>query len=384
MSSAELRSSLNSRNAKRESQDPLGRKDCELHDCEKDNSFEHLSMLESELKVFSSESVDILKLCGENQLIEEFYSQTYCDDVAKLDHQLKYSYKDRQLHMLQNVIGDGSQKTPVNMDSRGFMEFDYYSDLDPGHTKKACSKLDSEWIGVQKAEPWWRTADKELAALSPKSSGCIHSDHYWRQCLRSESYNSSRCYPGQHPSQSEQKILCVGKGCSTRGLGQLVSGDYNLSTAEVLSAETQPGSSDLSKGQLLEALCHSQTRAREAEQLAQQAYNEKEHVIKLFFRQASHLFAYRQWLQILQLEALVLQLRNKDEQNSINYSPFSPVILSKGRKLKKCRYNKPIKRKPGKGKGKINKSAVAFALGLSLAGAGLLLGWTMGWLFPAF
>ncbi|KAK4350975.1 hypothetical protein RND71_030288 [Anisodus tanguticus] len=387
MSSAELRSGLNSRNVKRESQDPSGCKDCELHDyCEIDNSYEHLSMSESELKVFSSESVDILKLCGENQLIEEFYSQTYCDDVAKLDHQLKYTYKDTQLHMLQNVVGDGSQKTPVNTDSLGFMEFDYYSDLDPVNTKKACSELDSEWIGVQKAEPWWRTADKELAASGAlKSSGCIaHSDHSWCQCLGSESYNSSRCYTGQHPSQSQQKILSVGKGCSTRGLGQLVSGDGNLSTAEVLSAKTQPGSSDLSKGQLLEALCHSQTRAREAEQLAQQAYNEKEHVIKLFFRQASHLFAYRQWVQILQLEALVLQLRSKDEQNSVNYSPFFPVILSKGRILKKCRYNKPIKRKPGKGKCKINKSAVAFPLGLSLAGAGLLLGWTMGWLFPAF
>lgn len=161
------------------------------------------------------------------------------------------------------------------------------------------------------------------------------------------------------------------------------SGDDNLSIANVLSSETQPGSSDLSKTQLLEALCYSQTRAREAEQLAQQAYNEKEHVIKLLFRQASQLFAYRQWLQILQLEALVLQLRNKDEQDSINYSNSFPVIPCKGRKLKKFRYNKPTKKKTRKGKFKINKSAVAFALGLSLAGAGLLLGWTMGWLFPA-
>ncbi|XP_060203908.1 uncharacterized protein LOC132632102 [Lycium barbarum] len=409
MSSAELRSRHSSRNAKRESRDPSGCKEFKLHEFEKDNSHELLSMVEPELKVYSSESVDILKLCGENQLIEEFYPQTYCDDVAKLDHQLKgynpsaYSYKDTPSLMLENVVGDGSQKTPVKTDAGGFMDFEYYSRLDPGDTKKACSKLDSEWIGVEKAEPWWRTADMELAASSsPRSSGRIaNSDLSWRQCLGSESYNCSQwsnqvsmtemeslptpdCYPGQHPSHSQQRILCVRKGCSTRGLGQLVSGDDNLSTANILSAETQPGSSDLSKGQLLEALCHSQTRAREAEQLAQQAYNEKEHVIKLFFRQASHLFAYRQWLQILQLEALVLQLRNKDEQNSVNYSPFFPVILNKGRKLKKCGYNKPIKRKPGKGKGKINKSAIAFALGLSLAGAGLLLGWTMGLLFPAF
>lgn len=380
MSSAQLRPGKNSRSAKRDSQDSS----------------------------FSSESVDILKLCGENQLIEEFYSQTYCDDVATLDQQIKscnpsaYSYKDMPSLMFETVVGDGSHETPVKTDAGGFLDFEYYSHLDPGDTNKVCSKLDSEWIGVEKAEPWWRTADKELAASSFPKYGCIaSSDHSWRQCLGSESYNCSQfsnqvsiaemeslvtldCYPGHHLSQNQQKILCVGKGCSTPGSGQSVSGDDNLSIANILSAERQPGSSDLSKGQLLEALCHSQTRAREAEQLAQQAYNEKEHVIKLFFRQASHLFAYRQWLQILQLEALVLQLRNKDEQdNSINYSTFFPIILSKGRKLKKFRYNKPIKRKPGKGKCKTNKSAVAFALGLSLAGAGLLLGWTMGWLFPA-
>ncbi|XP_004234979.1 uncharacterized protein [Solanum lycopersicum] len=405
MSSAQIRFNHNSRNSKRGSQDLLGGKDFELHECEKDNSHEPLSMLESELKVLSAESVHVLKLCGGNQLIEEFYSQTYCDDVEKLDHHLKgynpsaYSYKDSQLHMLQNVVGDGSQRKPINTDSGGFMELDYYMDLDPGQTKKACSELDSEWIGVQKAQPWWRTADKELAASgSPKSSECItYSEHSWREPLRSESYNCSNqvsmiekeslvtpdyC-PRQHPSQSQQKILCVGKGCLSRRSGQPVSGDDNLSIANVLSSETQPGSSDLSKTQLLEALCYSQTRAREAEQLAQQAYNEKEHVIKLLFRQASQLFAYRQWLQILQLEALVLQLRNKDEQDSINYSNSFPVIPCKGRKLKKFRYNKPTKKKTRKGKFKINKSAVAFALGLSLAGAGLLLGWTMGWLFPA-
>ncbi|CAN4085698.1 unnamed protein product [Withania somnifera] len=360
-------------------------------------------MSESELKVFNSESVDILKLCGENQLIEEFYSQTYCDNAPTLDQQIKgynpsaYIYKDAPSLMLESVVGDGSHEAPVKMDAGGFLDLEYYSHLDPGDTKEACSKLDSEWIGVEKVEPWWRTADKELAASGfPKSSGCIvNSDPSWHPCLGSESHNCSHfsnqvsvagmkslfsldCCPGHHLSQSRQKILCVGKGCSTRGSGQSLSGD-----AEVLSAKTQPGSSDLSKGQLLEALCHSQTRAREAEQLAQQAYNEKEHVIKLFFRQASHLFAYRQWLQILQLEALVLQLRNKEEQDSINYSTFFPVIPSKGRKLRKFRYNKPIKRKTGKGKCKTNRSAVAFALGLSLAGAGLLLGWTMGWLFPA-
>ncbi|XP_016433889.1 uncharacterized protein LOC107760365 isoform X2 [Nicotiana tabacum] len=407
MSSTKLGSGHNSRNAKKESHDVSSCMDSELHECEKYNSHEFISVLESELKVLSSESVDILKLCGENQLIEEFYSQTYSDDAAKLDQQLKgynsssYSYKDRPLDMFQSVVGDGSQKTPVKTDTVGFMDFNYYNRcFDPGHTEKACSELDSQWTGIEKAEPWWRAADKELAASgSLESAGCIgNSVLSWPQFLEGESYNCSQCcgqvsvtekefldardcYSGQRPSQSQYKRLCVGKGCSTHGSRQTESDD-NLSTAKVPSDETQPRSSDLNKAQLLEALCHSQTRAREAEQLAQQAYNEKEHVIKLFFRQASHLFAYRQWLQILQLEALCLQLRNKDEQNSTNFSPFLPLVPIKGRKLKKCRC-KPIKRKPAKDKCKINMSAVAFALGLSLAGAGLLLGWTMGWLFPA-
>lgn len=242
MYSAKLRPDHNSGNAKRGSQDLLGGKDFELNECEKDNLHEPLSILESELKVLSAESVHVLKLCGGNQLIEEFYSQTYCGDVAKLNHHHKgynpsaYNYKDSQLHMLGDVVGDGSQGTAANTDSEGFMEFDYYIDPDPGQTKKACSELDSEWIGVEKAEPWWRTADKELAASgSPKSSGCIaYSDHSWRQCLGRESDNCSNqvsmsekeslvtsdCCSGRHPSQSQQKILCVGKGCLTRRSGQ--------------------------------------------------------------------------------------------------------------------------------------------------------------------
>lgn len=40
------------------------------------------------------------------------------------------------------------------------------------------------------------------------------------------------------------------------------------------------------------------------------------------------------------------------------------------------------KRKHGRQRNEIRKCAVAFAVGLGLASAGLLLGWTMGWLFP--
>lgn len=112
---------------------------------------------------------------------------------------------------------------------------------------------------------------------------------------------------------------------------------------------------ELSKAELLEALCHSQTRAREAEKAAEKANNEKEDMMTHFLKQASQLFAYKQWLHILQLEAT----RNSKYQQRV------------GKRKKK---GGPSRYKKGKCFG-------SFLLGLSLGGAGLLLGWTLGWLF---
>ncbi|KAI4307092.1 hypothetical protein L6164_030316 [Bauhinia variegata] len=131
--------------------------------------------------------------------------------------------------------------------------------------------------------------------------------------------------------------------------------------------------------ELLEALCHSQTRAREAEKAAQQAYNEKEHILGLFFRQASQLFAYKQWLQLLQLENLCLQLRNKN-QPLLNLLP----AVHRGKQPNKNHCRAANRKKNSNGRHGIRKYAVAFAVGLGLAGAGLLLGWTMGWMFPIY
>lgn len=142
--------------------------------------------------------------------------------------------------------------------------------------------------------------------------------------------------------------------------------------------------SDACKAQLLEALRHSQTRAREAEKAAKQACAEKEHVIKLFFRQASQLFAYKQWFQMLQLETIYHQMKNSEQPMSTIFPVVLPWMPQKGRKLRK-NWQKSTKGKRGKrGRARpdVSKYAVAFALGLSLVGAGLLLGWTVGWMLP--
>jgi len=58
----------------------------------------------------------------------------------------------------------------------------------------------------------------------------------------------------------------------------------------------------------------------------------------------------------------------------------------KPRKLPK-NWQKPTKakrRKRSSEENDIGKYCVAFAVGFTLVGAGLILGWTVGWLFPAF
>lgn len=144
--------------------------------------------------------------------------------------------------------------------------------------------------------------------------------------------------------------------------------------------------SDPCRAKLLEALCHSQTRAREAEKAAKQAYTEKEHLLKLFFRQASHLFAYKQWFKLLQLETLLLQSKEGDPPPLTAFPELLPWVPQKPRKLHK-NWQKPIKakrRKRSSEENDIGKYCVAFAVGFTLVGAGLILGWTAGWLFPAF
>jgi len=131
-------------------------------------------------------------------------------------------------------------------------------------------------------------------------------------------------------------------------------------------------SESAAKAELLKALCRSQTRAREAEKAAQQASDEKEHILTLFFKQASQLFAYKQWLHVLQLENLCLQYKNKNQPLLNNLFPYE------GKQHKRSR------RKVKNSRRGIGKCIFAFAVGLALAGAGLLLGWTIGCMFPSF
>ncbi|WMV11590.1 hypothetical protein MTR67_004975 [Solanum verrucosum] len=133
--------------------------------------------------------------------------------------------------------------------------------------------------------------------------------------------------------------------------------------------EMNTSGDDESKAQLLKALRHSQTRAREAENAAKQAFAEKEHVVQLVFRQASQLFAYKQWFQLLQLENFYFQIKNNKKQ------PMSTMLPRVPQKTKRPQKSSArVKRaKRGRPKYDLSRYAVVFALGLGLVGAGLFL-----------
>nr|AFK38890.1 unknown [Lotus japonicus] len=264
---------------------------------------------------------------------------------------------------------------------------------------------DYSWIEGEKPHPWWQTTDRnELASfVSQKSLNNIEN------C---DLPPPRKNYLGGQSNAyiSDEKINTIGfdweakssvfSNLTDQAQGSLDSGfmqgnlrhshfacdkspSYTSTIHEDVTEQAFEG--DQSIAQLMEALCHSQTRARAAEEVAKQAYAEKEHIFTQFLMQASQLLAYEQWFRLLQLETdNTSQIKNKDQQVSTKFPETLPWILFEGRKLQKRKKLLVNAKKEMLGKLKSDRRtyAVAFALGLSLVGAGLLLGWTVGWMFP--
>ncbi|CAN1157116.1 hypothetical protein LINPERPRIM_LOCUS27677 [Linum perenne] len=240
---------------------------------------------------------------------------------------------------------------------------------------------ESPWTGTGKNVPWWRTADKDdLASLVAQKSL-----DYMENC---DLPPPRKMHSSDHGSSSldwKKPNRCVsdppiGQGSLTGGHSS-GSSDKSFSPTTTIKDVGQDPESDPCKAQLLEALCHSQTRAREAEKAAKQACAEKEHIIMLFFKQASQLFAYKQWFQLLQLETIYNGLKNREDLTSSLFPVALPWMPPKGKKLRKNNGKKRGKRQRSR-QDSVGKYAVAFALGLGLVGTGLLLGWTVGWMLP--
>ncbi|KAJ3709378.1 hypothetical protein LUZ61_013083 [Rhynchospora tenuis] len=255
-----------------------------------------------------------------------------------------------------------------------------------GEDKKLSYNVKSyeDTLMLKKREPWWRVADGEdLASMvAEKTTQHVENCDLPRP-TQTSCYSCGNLYP--------DPTMKVGMAA----FGNAYYDDNNLPSRKIFPEgsqlpfwwddkrriecstrlERQSNESEEEKGsreELLEALCHSQTRARQAEMVAKKAHREKEDIMKLLFRQASHLFACKQWLKMLQLENLCLQLRIRD-----HHVPFSSKLWSPP--------PTPPHNKPGKipkGKNSICRYVVLVAVGWGLAGAGVLLGWTLGWLLP--
>ncbi|KAL2233777.1 UNVERIFIED_CONTAM: hypothetical protein Sindi_1109900 [Sesamum indicum] len=276
--------------------------------------------------------------------------------------------------------------------------------------------LDSEssWIGGERNTPWWRTADTgELAFLVSRSlldhiencdlpspqNACVKKDMDVNTCsFGHDRIPSSLLDPNLksgsphhfsthlHPPGS----LTAESAC--KNLSMLDQAQLAYSTNKPLRdmpthEKMHMLENDATKAQLMEALCHSQTRAREAERAATQACAEKEHVVKLVFKQAYQLFAYRQWLQLLQLENMYLHFKNNKTQSvSIVFPIMFPWTPRRSRKMLKNWQKSPSRKgaKRSYHQHDVNKYAVAFAIGLGLVGAGFLLGWTVAWMLPTW
>lgn len=356
------------------------------------------------------------KFCDQNE------ADNSCVDKFTVGGALD-SQVTRSASHVNNAFGVGSKELT---DVFTVISKDSWNLEDSGHPYEASKKglvdltvgkqvdelsFDTEdpWIGVEKTEPWWRTADTEELALLVAQ----RSHDFMENCdlpqpqnnsvkqehdvdLDSKIYASSMGLKAGSVRQHNTNIHKRGNLCFERPSQLTAEGNLKLHTckssslknsdtpSKKLVPEMNTSGDDESKAQLLKALRHSQTRAREAENAAKQAFAEKEHVVQLVFRQASQLFAYKQWFQLLQLENFYFQIKNNKKQQ---ISAILPVMLphlpqKTKRLLKKSARVKRAKR--GRPKYDLSRYAVVFALGLGLVGAGLLLGWTVGWMLPTF
>uniref|UniRef100_A0A0A9F9G6 Uncharacterized protein n=1 Tax=Arundo donax TaxID=35708 RepID=A0A0A9F9G6_ARUDO len=267
------------------------------------------------------------------------------------------------------------------------------------------------WEESKKSQPWWQVADADgLASLVDEraAQSIVNSDMPRpTQTVRVQEgklknpgnwddYGRSLPSAGKEPDPVHDTMVCSYSVSSTNETNSSDVGgwqrhqrnnvpggeqdSYSSTDSTPSSKPTYQNASERAK--LLDALRHSQTRAREAEMAAKKAYDEKDHVIKLLFRQASHLFACKQWLKMLQLENICLQLRFKEHQIATMF-PELPWMMVK-EKVASGQERRDGARKKGRRpnrKGGL-RNAVVFAVGVGIVGTGLLLGWTLGWLLP--
>ncbi|KAI5068641.1 hypothetical protein GOP47_0016986 [Adiantum capillus-veneris] len=121
-----------------------------------------------------------------------------------------------------------------------------------------------------------------------------------------------------------------------------------------------------------EALCHSQTRARNAEKLAIDVLVEKENLSKLLFREANTCRTYKERAQLLELENTWLKTHRDEHATEV-----VPAYCDVSELSAHCKFYQKGMSKGGCSS-LLGTVGLAFALGLSCASAGFMIGCCMG------
>ena len=139
-----------------------------------------------------------------------------------------------------------------------------------------------------------------------------------------------------------------------------------------------------------EALCHSQTRARQAEKVASQALYDKEKIINILFREAWVSHTYKQWVKTLEFENMWLKMCSQSGSSTWIKKKFrDPYDDEKSNNVNNLRNEESRKKNQHRRTSDKNSFlgytiGIAFALGLSVASTGLLIGLSMGWILLAY
>uniref|UniRef100_A0A0E0AV28 Uncharacterized protein n=1 Tax=Oryza glumipatula TaxID=40148 RepID=A0A0E0AV28_9ORYZ len=350
--------------------------------------------------------------------IEDVFEPSWMVSTASM----KYS-SETGLQDLKNIGGYSQvpSKCKENasdclFNDKEFLDFKNFNPPPSKNPQKDDFDMNAPWKGGERSRPWWQITDENELALLVAERAMQHIENcdlprptqiVRVQGTESRSHENMGRYRGSsgpagtmsYPDTGQcEHIECSYSTASTDEVDLTSDGVWQQQERNVARSDAQDFSRGINteprgkrtyqnpaeQAQLLEALCHSQTRAREAEMAGKKAQSEKDDVIKLFFRQASHLFACKQWLKMLQLENICLQLKHREHQIA-TMIPDIPWIT-----LKKRTTPDHEKEDWTRKKGRRHKNAgsfcdaLLFAVGLGLAGAGLLLGWTFGWLLAKF
>ncbi|KAI9090359.1 hypothetical protein K1719_028694 [Acacia pycnantha] len=253
-------------------------------------------------------------------------------------------------------------------------------------TNDSCLGSDYSWIEGHRTEPWWRTTDRdELASFVSQKS----LNHFENCDLPPPQKKYLRSHPCANANANDHKTKTASFDWEAKSRGF-----FNLSVhaQECLNPNLMHGNQVPSAK---EEILHSASNKSSSTAAIHDNIMEKQQILeeiqaKLNLWKRCVILKSVQGKPKRQQGKLMLKMRtslsifssrphSKDQLISTLFPMALPSMSRKSRKRKQnfVRDNQD-QAKPDI----ITTYAVAFALGLSLVGAGILLGWTVGWMLP--